>query len=145
MNGNISLKPVICLIILLIALNTLAQDVTPQKDGDLYSFQVADMYFEVDESFGGRISSLKLGDEEIMFVDRNYADGILWGSTLWPAPQSVWGWPPSTILDSDPYTAEISGNYVIMASEVDGNSNLRFKKTSPSPAPSRSGFPRTSR
>ncbi len=129
MNKNISFKPVICLIILFIALNTYTQDVTPQKNDDLYSFQVADMYFEVDESFGGRISSLKLGDEEIMFVDRNYADGILWGSTLWPAPQSVWGWPPSTTLDSDPYSALISGNYVIMTSDIDGNSNLRFRKT----------------
>jgi hypothetical protein len=129
MNKNIRFIPVICLIILFIALNTFAQDITPQKEGDLYSFQVADMYFEVDQSFGARISSLKLGDNEIMFVNRNYADGILWGSTLWPSPQSVWGWPPSATLDSDPYTVVISGNYVIMTSEVDGNSNLRFKKT----------------
>ena len=129
MNKNINFIPVICLIILFIALNTSAQDVTPQKNGDLYSFQVADMYFEIDQSFGGRISSLKLGDNEVMFIDRNYAGGIPWGSTLWPAPQSVWGWPPSTTLDSDPYTGIISGNYAIMASEVDGDSNLRFRKT----------------
>ena len=129
MNKNISFIPAICLIIIFIALNTSAQDVTPLKDSVLYSFQVADMYFEVDAGFGGRISSLKLGDEEVMFVDRDYADGILWGSTLWPAPQSVWGWPPSTTLDSDPYSGGISGNYVILTSDVDEDSNLRFKKT----------------
>jgi len=119
----------ICLVILLTALNTTAQYVTPQQNGALYSFQVADMYFEVDSSFGGRISSLKLGDEEIMFVDRDYTDGILWGSTLWPAPQSDWGWPPSVVLDSDPYSGGITGDSVILASGVDEDSNLRFKKT----------------
>jgi hypothetical protein len=129
MNKNIRLIPAICLIILFIALNTSAQDITPQKDGDLYSFQVADMYFEVDQSFGARISSLKLGDDEIMFVNRDYSDGILWGSTLWPSPQSVWNWPPSATLDSDPYTGVISGNYVILTSDIDGDSNLRFRKT----------------
>ncbi len=129
MNRNISFIPVICLILLLLALNITAQDITPVKNGDLYSFQIADMYFEIDESFGGRISSLKLGDEEIMFVDRGYSDGILWGSTLWPSPQSVWGWPPSTTLDSDPYSGIITGNYLILTSNVDSDSKLRFKKT----------------
>jgi hypothetical protein len=129
MNKNINFIPAIYIIILFIALNTSAQDITPQQNGDLYSFQVADMYFEVDQNFGSRISSLKLGDNEVMFVNRDYADPILWGSTLWPAPQSVWNWPPSTTLDSDPYSGGISGNYVILTSEVDQNSNLRFKKT----------------
>jgi hypothetical protein len=129
MNKNMSSIPVVCLIILFIALNTSAQDITPQKDGDLYYFQIADMYFEVDQSFGGRISSLKLGDKEIMFVNRDYSDGILWGSTLWPSPQSVWNWPPSAVLDSEPYSGGISGNNVILTSDIDGNSNLRFKKT----------------
>ena len=104
MNKNINFIPAIYIIILFIALNTSAQDITPQQNGDLYSFQVADMYFEVDQNFGSRISSLKLGDNEVMFVNRDYADPILWGSTLWPAPQSVWNWPPSTTLDSDPYS-----------------------------------------
>ncbi|UCH15764.1 MAG: T9SS type A sorting domain-containing protein [Bacteroidales bacterium] len=129
MNRKFNFIPAICLITLIITSNTSAQDITPQKDSVLYSFQVADMYFEMDESFGGRISSLKLGDKEVMFVNRDYSDPILWGSTVWPAPQNVWGWPPSTTLDSDPYSGMISGNYVIMTSDVDDDSNLRFKKT----------------
>ena len=128
MRNKINLKSGISLIILVTALNTSAQYVTPQQNGSLYSFQVADMYFEVDSGFGSRISSLKLGDEEIMFVDRDYADGILWGSTSWPAPQSDWGWPPSVVLDSDPYSGGITGDSVILVSGVDEGSNLRFKK-----------------
>jgi hypothetical protein len=119
----------ICLIVLLTAVNTPAQLVTPQQNGALFYFQVADMYFEVDTGFGGRISSLKLGDKEIMFVNREYDDGILWGSTAWPSPQNDWGWPPSEVLDSDPYSVGISGDSIILTSGVDGASDLRFRKT----------------
>ncbi len=128
MKKKIKIISGICLIILFTALNTSAQLVPPQQNGALYSFQVAGMYFEVDSSFGGRISSLKFGDKEVMFVDRDYTDGILWGSTLWPAPQNDWGWPPSVVLDSDPYSGGISGDSVILVSGVDNASNLRFKK-----------------
>jgi hypothetical protein len=129
MKKNTILISGICLIVLLATINTKAQLVTPQQNGALYYFQVADMYFEVDSSFGGRISSLKLGDKEIMFVDREYSDPILWGSTLWDSPQSNWGWPPSEVLDSDPYSVSISGDSIILTSGVDGASNLRFRKT----------------
>jgi hypothetical protein len=129
MKNNAILISGICLIAILTAVNTPAQLVTPQQNGALYYFQVADMYFEVDSSFGSRISSLKLGDKEIMFVDREYGDGILWGSTAWPSPQGNWGWPPSEVLDSDPYSVDISGDSIILTSGVDGASNLRFRKT----------------
>ena len=129
MKKNTILISGICLIVLLATINIKAQLVTPQQDGALYYFQVADMYFEVDSSFGGRISSLKLGDKEIMFVDREYSDPILWGSTAWDSPQSNWGWPPSEVLDSDPYSVSISGDSIILTSGVDDASDLRFRKT----------------
>jgi len=103
------------------------QAITPQlKDGNYY-FQVANVYFEVDPSFGARISSFKIDDQEILYTNRSNN----WGATFWQSPQSEWGWPPSVELDQDPYTGGISGNEVILRSSVDAttNSKLIFKKT----------------
>lgn len=102
-----------------------AQDVTPAKDGDKYSLSTGDMFFEVDANVGGQVSSYKIGGDELLY----YGGGDNQGSTFWPSPQSVWGWPPSTELDNDPYAAEISGNSVIMQGDTDPDSKLKFKKT----------------
>jgi hypothetical protein len=34
------------------------------------------------------------------------------GSTFWPSPQNLWGWPPVAALDSAPYTATVDGTSV---------------------------------
>ncbi len=86
------------------------------------------MYFEVDAGFGGRISSLKLDEEELMFVDRNYGGGYLWGSTFWHSPQGPWGWPPAEELDEDPYSGGIEGKSVILQSDVDPDYDVSFTK-----------------
>ncbi|NJM14076.1 MAG: hypothetical protein HC896_00600 [Bacteroidales bacterium] len=101
-------------------------DVPPQVDGDLYSIAFNNMYFEADASFGGRISSFKLNDKELLFDNRNYSDPILWGSTLWDSPQSAWGWPPAKTLDSEPYTASISENKIIMVSNTSTKKQLEI-------------------
>jgi hypothetical protein len=44
---------------------------------------------EVDPAPGGRITSLKMGNSEFLFLDRSE---ILWGSVFWTTPQS---WPPT--------------------------------------------------
>jgi hypothetical protein len=108
-----------------------AQSVVPAMDvkGNYY-FNVANVYFEVDPTFGARISSLKIDDNEIMFVDSTLNGGHVWGSNFWPSPQT-WGWPPSVELDNDPYSGDISGDSVSLLSEVDAtyNSHLQFRKT----------------
>jgi hypothetical protein len=111
--------------------NIAGQSVTPKENASgLLSFQVANVYFEVDPSFGGRISSVKVDNDEMMFADRTYRV-YLWGSTLWQSPQSTWNWPPSLALDQDPYEGGIAGDSISLLSEVDGNynTNLRFRKT----------------
>jgi hypothetical protein len=104
------------------------QAVTPQELDGKYNFQVANIYFEVDPSFGARISSFKIDDEEILQGSGSAGD-YLWGSTLWQSPQSEWNWPPSVALDQGAYSGGITGNQVILRSSVDLTySHLVFKK-----------------
>ncbi len=120
------MKKTLLLFVLLISfIGMQAQDVTPVKDGDKYSLSTGDLFFEVDASNGGQVSSLEVDGAELLY----YGGGDNEGSTFWPSPQSVWGWPPSTELDNDAYAAEISGNSIVMQGEVDPDSELSFKKT----------------
>jgi hypothetical protein len=110
----------------------LAQNAVPQKNTDgTYCFYVANLYFEVDPSYGSRISSFKLGDEEVLYGSKTSGDGYLWGSTFWQSPQSEWGWPPSVALDQGTYKGGIIGNTVSLLSAEDKNYNthLTFRKT----------------
>jgi Secretion system C-terminal sorting domain len=103
------------------------QRVTPQLNGSKCSIQVANVYFEVDPTYGGRITSLKLDTKEILFVD-NSADN--WGSTFWQSPQSAWNWPPSTALNSLAYSGGIKGDSINIISAIDDtyNTKLKFRK-----------------
>lgn len=109
-----------------------AQSVSPAENvkGNYY-FNVANVHFEIDPTFGSRISSLKINDNEIMFVDSTLNGGHVWGSNFWPSPQSDWNWPPSEELDNDPYSGGITGDSVSLLSKVDAtyNSHLQFRKT----------------
>lgn len=52
--------------------------------------------------YGGRISSLKFHGQDILRTPEDDSDGI-WGSLVWPAPQSEWVWPPPVGLETDPF------------------------------------------
>lgn len=56
----------------------------------------------VDAAIGGRFSSFKWKDLEFLKTSRD-ADHLQWGSTIWPAPQSAWDWPPPAGMDKGPY------------------------------------------
>ena len=75
---------------------------------------------------GGRIISFKLGENEFI---TNIKEHENFGSTLWTAPQSDWGWPPYTVLDSKEYETNIIGNKLKMVSKPDTLSGLQFEKT----------------
>jgi hypothetical protein len=110
---------------------TQAQSIQPYDSSGYYNFKVANVNFQVDPLFGSRISSLKIDGHEMMFVDRTFGAGYLWGSTLWQSPQNDWGWPPSEALDQNPYQGGIQGDSVSLLSDVDNryNTGLRFRKT----------------
>lgn len=114
------MKNTYCLLILnlfLISSYLPAQKVVPLKGNESkYSFKFANLFFEVDAAIGGRISSFKLDNIEILHSnDKNLLQS---GSTFWPSPQSVWKWPPSKVLDSKPYKATILNNELILTSDI---------------------------
>ncbi len=75
---------------------------------------------------GGRIISFRLGNKELII---NKSEHENFGSTLWTAPQSDWGWPPYATLDSQEYRVEKLGDTLKMTSKPDLKSGLQFEKT----------------
>jgi len=75
---------------------------------------------------GGRIISFKYCGNEILTQSSEHAN---FGSTLWTAPQSDWGWPPFAVLDSIEYLAEQKGDLLKMISQPDPISGFQIEKT----------------
>jgi len=74
---------------------------------------------------GGRIISYTHKNKEILTqasVNQNF------GSTLWTAPQSSWGWPPSEVFDKQKYTVKKSGRIIKMVSQPDSKSGFQLEK-----------------
>jgi len=75
---------------------------------------------------GGRIISYKYGDKEILTQASEHEN---FGSTLWTAPQSNWGWPPFEVLDELKYKVEKVDSILKMTSDPDSKSGFQFEKT----------------
>jgi hypothetical protein len=71
-------------------------------------------YFEVMPAHGARVTSLRHGGFELLFLAgaANYDDAL--GSTFWPSPQS-WGWPPPAEIDLAAYVADVGSGGIITA------------------------------
>ncbi len=104
-----------------------AAPVIPQLSGSAYVFAFPESgpRLEVSPGTGARISSLKLDGVEFLFLDRGSPN---WGSTLWPAPQSAWNWPPPDALDNAAYTGGPQGSVLILVGPKDGTTQLAFTK-----------------
>lgn len=76
---------------------------------------------------GGRVNSLSLNGRELLFVG-NANKSTVWGSVLWPSPQSEWNWPPIEELDSEPYSEKIEGNQVVLTSKTDPLTGYQITK-----------------
>lgn len=114
-----------------IAFSTLSYaQVKPVEKKGKYSLSSSKgVYFEVDPKVGGRVSSFKLSGKEILYTDSTKGNNN-WGSTFWPAPQSVWGWPPSDTLDKLPYNVVKAENKITIKSlPTKGKTNCAFEKT----------------
>jgi hypothetical protein len=108
--------------------------VTPEKDGDLFYFNFANVYFEVDASEGARISSFKVDGTEILNTTKT--TDYTWGSTFWPSPQNEWSawaiwntWPPPATIDISPYSGGISGSSISLLSDIDPGPEIQVRKT----------------
>ncbi|MEL6108341.1 MAG: DUF4380 domain-containing protein [Planctomycetota bacterium] len=82
----------------------------------------------IDPKVGGRIASMTLDGREILKTRRD-ENHWHWGSTVWVAPQSDWKWPPSTVIDSDPYSVvQADESKIVVRSKVDPKSGLQLTK-----------------
>ena len=123
------MKNLFLLLLAFLCLEVQSQPVIPQKGiGGKFSLTCANLYFEVDSARGARITSFKLDDNEIMYVDF-VGSGDMAGSTFWPSPQSVWNWPPPVNLDNKPFSKVIKNNKIVFRGNTDTKTMLRFYKT----------------
>lgn len=95
------------------------------ENAGVYTLTKGDLSFSVSASEGGRIVSFKRSGKEILLqkdVHPKY-----YGSTLWLSPQCDF-WPQPTVLDSEPYQAEIDGKILRLTSRKDSVSGFHFTK-----------------
>jgi hypothetical protein len=95
------------------------------KNG-VYSFQIANLTFEVDAKSGGRVSAFKIDGKDFLSGKNINPDN--WGSTFWPSPQSDWGWPPIPEVDNLEYTGGIENNTIALSSKKDPKLGFVVKK-----------------
>lgn len=88
--------------------------------------QHAQMRMVLTPTVSGRISSLKIANQEVLtdVGDKHRR----WGNILWSSPQSEWGWPPPPTLDGEPYETEIDDDSIIFTSQVDPITQYQFTK-----------------
>lgn len=96
-----------------------------ERDGK-YQLEVGELSIEIDPSAGGRISRLRFAGQDLLTSPD--VDATNWGSTFWPSPQQRWGWPPVPELDSQPYTGGISGDAIVLTSQVGQRAKVKVSK-----------------
>ncbi|OQX70353.1 MAG: hypothetical protein B6A08_00560 [Sorangiineae bacterium NIC37A_2] len=68
------------------------------------ALQAGALELRVLPSRGGRISSLSYQGVELLSGPEAHPDN--WGTTYWPSPQNLWGWPPVAAIDSEPFAVK---------------------------------------
>lgn len=99
---------------------------TKCEDKDVYTLSVGDNTISISAQIGGRIVSYTCKGKELLLPSSVH--DVNYGATLWPSPQSNWGWPPYAILDTDPYQASFDGEVLTLKSEPDPASGYLFEK-----------------
>lgn len=99
-----------------------------EAQGDDLIFQNKAISLTLAPSYGGRIASLKYDGIEILSQIKD-ENNWYWGSTVWPAPQSEWNWPPPEKLDQAPYTVKTQNKEVIiLQSQKNAYKNIQVEK-----------------
>lgn len=101
--------------------------VTNYSHEGIYTLSVGDNTLSVSSRQGGRILSFTRNGREILLPFSVHKEN--YGATLWPSPQSEWGWPPYPVLDSEAYEGGMNpkGSLILM-SRPDTASGFRFQK-----------------
>lgn len=83
-----------------------------ERSGKLV-LEFGDIFFEVDPTVGGRVTSFRFAGTELL--TGTAANATNYGSTFWTSPQATWNWPPPTAIDSDPYAPTVASPSVTLA------------------------------
>jgi hypothetical protein len=114
-----------CLIILASAFG-LKKDTAIEFDSNkIFEVKAGEAVMKISAN-GGRIISFRMGKIELLINEKEHEN---FGSTLWTAPQSDWGWPPYSVLDKEEYQVERIGDTLKMKSRPDSISGFQFEKT----------------
>lgn len=96
------------------------------RDQPHYALNWANLSLTVDAQTGGRIISLRVGDEELLTGPEVHP--MYYGSTLWLSPQRGW-WPPPPAVDTDPYQVQSTDNPLTLVGRDDPLLGLQIKKS----------------
>ncbi|MBV6652745.1 MAG: DUF4380 domain-containing protein [Mameliella sp.] len=88
-----------------------------------------ELKMSVDAQTGGRIASLTGYGIDFLKTQRD-SQNLQWGSTVWPAPQSAWGWPPPKLMDQAPYEVVAAGQKrIVLRSPANAYFGLQLEKS----------------
>lgn len=96
------------------------------ESGNTFTLTYGPLKAVIDATNGGKLSGLYWMGENFISDTSVHADN--WGNSLWPSPQSAWGWPPSKQLDKLPYMVLTDTGYVYLKSQKDSLLGLVFFK-----------------
>jgi len=92
-----------------------------------YSTSFGGLTAVIDYKNGGRLEALSLNGENIL-SGKSVNSGN-WGTSLWPSPQSAWGWPPSQQLDNLTYSVVNDSTEIVLKSRKDPKQSFVFTKS----------------
>jgi hypothetical protein len=84
------------------------------RDG-LWAFDMGEVTLEVNAEVGGRITTFRLGTENLLTGPE--VNATYWGSTLWTSPEADWQQPPPAPIDSAPYAAQVMGDKLVLTGQ----------------------------
>ncbi len=107
------------------SLNCISQ-IQWSKKNSMYFLSSGPIHLTIDTSMGGRISSLKLNQQEML-----NQTCISCGSLFWTSPQSSWGWwPPVKSFSSKPFNSVLNNNKteLVLTSRIDSVTGFQMIK-----------------
>jgi len=95
----------------------------------LLEVRSGELQMSIDPQTGGRIASLTYRGVDFLKTERD-SQNLQWGSTVWPAPQSAWRWPPPKLMDQGEYkVVEATTKRVILQSQPNAYQGLQVEKS----------------
>ena len=108
-----------------------AREITFSETDSLIHVRSGESSLAIDPSTGARFVSLQFRGTQLLTgteVNKQY-----YGSSLWLSPSKAY-WPPSAVIDRDPYLFEMKDDQVTFASADDEEMGFKYmKKIIPSP------------